>query len=223
MPPSGNLRTPAPVQAENELLSAVMQRLGNPACDVFIVGDGSGSGWAEACGWAATLIDLRNQARRFFYGGMDCGSINFAEAMPYVQALTWYDVHYGKQMLKQLGHLNVHILTDSQVIARWGNAAVHASEHLPRKMIALWATVRELRRLGYHCKFHWAPRMTTELNWAADLIAGISRREIMNAMDPAYVNGADPATRAAAAIGNLIFHDPETGDRLDPYRLNPSS
>ena len=203
-------------------MSAIIQRIGNPRWDVLIVGDGSGSGWAQACGWAATLIDNRRQARRFFYGGMDCGSVNFAEAMPYVQSLTWYDHHYGKESLEQVGFLNVHILTDSQVIAQWGTRAQQSEGDLPRKMLAIWATMREYRRLGYHCTYHWAPRLTTTLNWAADIMAGICRREVTAAFDPAYIAGADHAIRAANAIGNLVFHDPETGLRLDPYQLNPT-
>ena len=152
---------------------------------------------------------------------MDCGSVNFAESMPYIQALTWYDAHHGKKLLKQLGHLNVHILTDSQVIARWGTQSMQAGlVDLPRKHLAIYSAMREYRRLGYHCHFHWAPRMTTETNWAADLMAGITRREVINAADPAYVAGPDFATRAANVIDNLRFYDPDTGQQLDPYAVN---
>ena len=207
---------------ERQTLSQVIARLGNPQWDILLVGDGSGSGWAHAAGWAATIVDNRqNQARRFFYGACDCGSVNLAETMPYLQALTWYDVHHGREMLRQVGFLRVHILTDSQVIATWGNRAMAPTGEVPRKMPVFWAGMRELRRLGYHCQFHWAPRMTTELNWAADLMAGITRREVINALDPTYVSGADPATRAANAVGNLVFYNPETGERLDPYDINP--
>lgn len=200
----------------------ILQRLGNPRWDILIVGDGSGSGWANACGWAATIIDKATQGRRFFYGGMDCGSVNFAESMPYIQAMTWYDNHHGKKMLDELGFLNVHILTDSQVIAQWGNRAMQSEGELPRKQMALWAAARELRRVGYHCTFHWAPRLTTGLNWAADIMAGISRLAVTAALDPAYISGDNPAVRAANAIGNLVFYDPETGRPLDPYTINPS-
>jgi len=196
--------------------------MGNPQWDVLLVGDGSGSGWAHACGWAATLICRRHQARRFFYGGMDCGSVNFAESMPYIQAITWYDAHHGKALLKQLGMLRVHILTDSQVIAGWGTKAMQGHSELPRKHIGLFSAMREYRRLGYHCNFHWAPRMTTELNWAADLMAGLTRREVINAGDQSYVVGKDPAIRAANAIGNLTFFDPDTEQPLDPYAHNAS-
>lgn len=223
IPSSRASARPTQDRPERELLSQVMQRLGNPKWDLFIVGDGSGSGWDNACGWAATLIDKNFQVRRFFYGGMDCGSVNFAESMPYIQSLTWYDTHHGKHALESIGYLNVVILTDSQVIAQWGNKAMSIDgEALPRKQLALWAGVRELRRVGYHCQFHWAPRMTTELNWAADLMAGLTRREVMNAAEPDYVAGANHAARAANAVANLVFHDPETGERLNPYLINPA-
>ena len=225
MPPSNKSRpsSPAPQgRPARELLSQVLQRIGNPQCDIFIVGDGSGSGWAHACGWASVLIDMQTGDRRLFYGGMDCGSVNFAESMPYLQSLTWYDNHRGKDLLQQLGHLNVVVLTDSQVIANWGNRTMSPEGgDPPRKQLALWGGMLALRRVGYHCRFHWAPRMTTELNWAADLMAGLTRREVMNAADPTYVAGTDYATRAAAAVGNLVFHDPESGRPLSPYEVNP--
>lgn len=209
--------------SERQTLQAVLERIGNPSWDLLIVGDGSGSGWHHACGWAATLVCNRTQGRRFFYGGMDNGSVNFAESMPYIHALTWYDKHYGKELLQNLGHLNVHILTDSQVIAQWGTQAMQPDNvsELPRKQLILFAGLREFRRLGYHCRFHWAPRMTSEFNWAADVIAGLARAEVMKAADPSYVIGNDHATRAANAIGNLVFHDPLTGQPLNPYNVNP--
>ena len=153
-------RSKQETRPETQTLQLLLNKMGNPQWDVILVGDGSGSGWAHACGWAATLICRRHQARRFFYGGMDCGSVNFAESMPYVQAITWYDAHHGKALLKQLGMLRVHILTDSQVIAGWGTKAMQGHSEIPRKHIGLFSAMREYRRLGYHCNFHWAPRMT---------------------------------------------------------------
>jgi len=207
--------------SERQLLAQVLEKMGHPAYDLLLVGDGSGSGRNHACGWAATLIENRHQRRRFFYGGMDCGSVNFAESMPYVQAITWYDAMFGKEMLENLQFLRVHVLTDSQVIASWGNKATSPVGRLPRKQLAIWAPMRELARIGYRFEFHWAPRQTTELNWAADLMAGLSRREVMNAADPAYVMGVGHAARAAAAIDNLVFYNPDTNQRLDPYLINP--
>jgi hypothetical protein len=210
-----------PNHLQGSLEHMVLSKLGNPKWDLLIVGDGSGSGWNQACGWAATLVDNVYGARRFFYGGMDCGSVNLAESMPYLHALSWYDAHHGKTLLKQLGFLRVHVLTDSQTIATWGNRAASPEGELPRKQLAFWAGIRELRRIGYQCEFHWSPRITTELNWAADLMAGLSRLEIIQAKFPGQIAGEDAATRAANAIGNLVFYNPETGQPINPYQFNP--
>jgi len=151
---------------------------------------------------------------------MECGSVNFAESMPYCQAVGWFDANYGKERLRARGYLNVHILTDSQVVATWGNRAMSPTGDVSRKHAFLWAGMKEMRRLGYHCVFHWAPRMTTHANWATDLLAGLARAEIQRAIDPSYVQG-DVAQRAATALDNLQFRDPETQELIDPHKINP--
>lgn len=216
-------RQSRPQERTFPLLHDIIRHIGSPAWDILIIGDGSGTGWGDACGWASVLISNRLQARRFFYGGMDCGSINMAEMLPYAQALSWYDAFYGKDQLKQLQTLNVHILTDSQTIAQWGTYAMRdAPAPLPRKAIALSGTFRAFKEVGYHCHFHWAPRMSTDINWASDLIAGLCRREILDRMGSTGLNGNDPATRAAEAIGRMRFCNPQTGELLDPYTLSPA-
>lgn len=201
-----------------ELLQAVLDRAGITSWDVLLVGDGSGTGWQDACGWAAVLIDRESRGRRLFHGAMNVGSVNFAETMPYLQAINWYDqVGGGKDRLKQQGFIRVHIITDSQVIANWGTRAASSGD-LPRKHIMLWAGVRELRRLGYQFYFHWANRSTTLLNWTADLIAGLSRREILQLAGSEH--DTDLATRAARALENVRFDDPSTGQAISLYHLN---
>ncbi len=202
-----------------ETLQAILRRLNITAWDLFIIGDGSGSGWNSACGWAGCLCDHQSHARRFFWGGMNLGSVNCAESMPYMQALTWFDAVYGKERLKARGHLNVHVLTDSQTIATWGNRAMSPEGTLPRSNIAIWAPMREYRRLGYHCQFYWAARSTTQLNWASDLIAALCRQEIQRAMDPRIGDGV-LSIRAANAIAKVKFHGPDD-QPINPYHLNP--
>src|SRR5690606_3956202 len=112
--PTSRLRQRIDVRPPAGLLTDILQKINATNCDMLIVGDGSGPGWQHASGWAATVVCMRHHARRFFYGAMNCGSGNMAELMPYIQTLTWYDTHYGRELLKTLGYLNVHILTDSQ-------------------------------------------------------------------------------------------------------------
>ena len=205
-----------------QLLYDLIHQLGSPKWDLLIVGDGSGSGWDGAAGWAATLVENRQvPLRRFFYGGCDSGSVNLAESMPYLQSLTWYDTYHGKERLRKTGLLNVHIVTDSQTVAKWGTNAMSAHAELPRKMLALWSGMRELRRLGYNCQFHWLPRQTTELNWVADLIAGLSRGAVIHAKNSDMFKNGDVAKAAASAISSLVFYDPETEEPLSPYNYNP--
>lgn len=190
---------------------------------MLIVGDGSGSGWDAPCGWASCLIDRTQpdqHGRRFFYGGMNAGSVNMAEALPYGQALAWYDNTFGKQKLEQMGSLRVHILTDSQVTANYLIRVNSLEAALPRKHIPVWAPMREYRRCGYLYYPHWAPRATTQFNWAADIIAGLTRSAV------AGVCTKEPTeiTRAAvAAINSVEFL---SGDAIpvaiSPYDLHPS-
>lgn len=211
--------------SEVVLLQTVLDRLQIRLWDLLLVGDGSGSGWANHCGWGGVLVDRNNlvgrnfHGRRFFYGAMNQGSVNLAESMPYLHSLQWYDANFGKELLRSRGTLNVHILTDSQTIAQWGTRAMTPGTDVPRKGLVVWAAMRELRRVGYRCQMHWAPRLTTEMNWCADLIAGLCRVQMQAAL---AVNLDDTiANRAAQAFDQLVFRDSETGEPLTPYQFNP--
>ena len=186
------------------------------------MGDGSGTGWNDACGWASVLIDRHTKSRKTFYGGMNLGSVNLAEMMPYFQALSWYHNAHGMARLKERCPLHVHVITDSQVTALHGNRAASGHENLPKiGHRALWAAMREFKALGYQLEYHWAERSDSGLNYLSDLIAGLSRREIKHI--DANITGVDGvlAVRGANAIGQVTFKDPETGDPISPYEINP--
>lgn len=206
---------------EVELLQAVLERIGSPQWDLLIVGDGSGAGWDTACGWCGVLIDNQTRLRKILWGAMNIGSVNSAESLPYLQALSWFDAKHGRERLRARGILNVHIITDSKVIATWGTKAMSPAGDLPRANVAYWAAMREFRRLGYHCHFHWANRSTTQLNWTADLIAGMARRELQAASKQVeFPEGI--SQRALQAVAGLQFANPETGEPIDIYHLNPT-
>jgi hypothetical protein len=158
--------------------------------------------------------------RRFFYGALNAGSVNLAEAMPYQQALVWYDNNFGKARLRQTGTIRVHVITDSQVIASLGPRACQLATELPRKHIPVWAPLREYRQLGYDIRFHWAPRMTNQFNWAADVIAGLCSDQMKElGLLPADRNTAQAA---AAAIATVDFVD-ATNHPVDIYDLHPQT
>lgn len=215
--PSADFRIP--LTTEYDPLQPLLDRLHITTYDLLLVADGSGNAWDKACGWAGILIDRQTRGRRVCYGAVNQGSISFAETIPYLHLLSWFDQHYGKERLQSLGSLNVHIVTDSQVVANWGTAAMSPSAPIPRKQCVFWAAMRHLRSLGYVCKFHWAPRLSTELNWAADLIAGLARVAMIDLPGTQAVDSMTLGQRAATAISSLDFKSPD-GNPLDVYTLH---
>lgn len=182
-------------------LTTVLAKLGVAIddWDIVLVGDGSGSGWLDPCGWASVLIEKLTDCRRTFYGGMNAGSINLAELLPYVHALSWYHARFGEDRLaRSHGILRVHILTDSEVTKNVGTRVMlHGT--LPKGNRAMWATILEFGRMGYRMTFHWIGRETMALNWLCDALAGNAR----------------------AAVKDIVLQD-LTGKDLNAYDFNPS-
>jgi len=201
-----------------ELLQQVLERAKIDRWDILIIGDGSGTGWKDACGWAGILIDRAYHMRLLVDGAQNLGSINLAEMMPYLMGLINYHEQQGKRQLKMRSPLQVHIITDSQVTCYHGIAAAKPEEPLPKvSHRALWAGMRELGRMGYRIHYHWAERSTSMLNWASDLIAYLARKGVKN------LEGEEElAARARAAIEQVRFVDPADGSAIDIHSLNPS-
>ena len=199
-----------------EKLQEVLNRFRIAQWDVVLVGDGSGNTWNAPCGWSAVLLDRQTRGRRVFFGAANTGSINFAELMPYLQALAWYDNNYGSDRIRKVGILQVHVITDSQVIATEGNR-VFAGERLPRSRALVWGSMTALRTCGYAIQFHWAPRATLGLNWMADCLAGLSRRTLIAATKPPSLIELDTVIESVSNQPSLSH---ELRQRLDPYAIN---
>ena len=139
--------------------------------DVLIVGDGSGSQCDNACGWSSVLIDRETQNRRLFGGHANAGSVNFAEAMPFIQAMTWYDHFYGQHRNKdKIGLCDVHIVTDSQTIANMGNQAV-TRKQVSRALTHLTSFIAAYMKLKYRFTWHWIPRNEFQLTEIVDRLS----------------------------------------------------
>lgn len=180
MPPTPPAKSTRQKRAEASLpqlqtVEQIIQYIQVPRWDVLLVGDGSGTGWNDGIGYAVGMVDRHTRTSKFMYGAMYPASVNFAEQMPYLHALTWFHANGGRDIVKSLGQLHVPIVTDSQVIASHGAQASDMSQSLPTTQTFLWAQWRELLRYGYVCSFHWAPRSTSLLNWACDLLASLAR------------------------------------------------
>jgi ribonuclease HI len=151
----------------------VLDQLNIRDWDVLLFGDGSGHGWGIGCGWSCILIDRLSRSRKMLYGSMNSGTVNVGELMAYVHAMLWYSGQIAKAGTKKRP-LNVHVVTDSRVIANQGTAVELAGNESVANR-ALWMSMKALSRQGFVFHYHWIERLTVELNWGADQMAGKAR------------------------------------------------
>jgi len=149
--------------------------------DALIVGDGSGTGWKMGAGWAAVLIDKYSGARKLFYGAMNTGTVTLGELFPYLHALSWYTGRDGpgRHRRRELQAVNrqmqIHIVTDSQIIATCGNNPGSRRSHQE-----LWAAFDEYRKRGFVLAFHFIERDRVNLNVLVDEISRQARLDVEN-------------------------------------------
>lgn len=154
--------------------------------DALIVGDGSGTGWKMGAGWAAVLIDKYSGARKLFYGAMNTGTVTLGELFPYLHALSWYTGRDGpgRHRRRELQAVNrqmqIHVVTDSQIIAIAGNRPESRRSHQE-----LWAAFDEYRKRGFALTFHFIERDRVDLNVLADEISRQARLDVEDTYDRA--------------------------------------
>jgi hypothetical protein len=173
--------------------------------DLCLVGDGSGNSWKNGCGWACVLVDRVSQWQSPFFGGMSAGSISLAEFMPYFQALSFYHHEFGRERLKFRGRLQVHVITDSQVISQHGNQVADPRNALPKTQQAMWAGMREFGTMGYEFHYHWARRSTSVLNKYVDLLSVMGRKSMQELTSPTLSLHQRMQIRRVAQIGQLAL------------------
>jgi ribonuclease HI len=150
-------------------LQDLLMRFNIKDWDVLLVGDGSGSQWERACGWACVLVEQAILTPKLFYGAASAGTNYTAELEAYLRPMLWYSEGPGKERLKwrasgrttPLGQ--VHILTDCQTLAKQGNGFVRRDRNRP-----LWAALEKIAEQGYQFHWHWMPREACALNQWAD-------------------------------------------------------
>jgi hypothetical protein len=147
--------------------------------DAVIIGDGSGQGWKMGAGWASVLIDRASAARKLFYGGLNTGTVTLGELLPYLHALSWYTgkdgpgTHRRKEKLALGKQMQVHIVTDSQIIAMAGNNPESRNTHQE-----LWKAFDEYRARGFVITFHFVDRARVNMNVLVDEVARQARVDI---------------------------------------------
>jgi ribonuclease HI len=171
---------PRPLAAPAEAgpgLEDLARALGIDAFDLLLVGDGSGTVYAEPAGWSCLAYDRIGGSVVLHAGAVTGGTNNFAELAPYVHAL-WF--HHQEHPLG--GPFRAHVVSDSELTVRCGNR-----QYARRANGALWAAVEWFERNGYRLRWHHLGRATSPWNRLADEVAGRARRLITELRNPGGV------------------------------------
>ena len=142
--------------------------------DLLLVGDGSGTVYAEPAGWSCLAYDRIKDSIVLHAGAVTAGTNNFAELAPYAHAL-WF--HHQEHPLG--GPFRAHVVSDSELTVRCGNR-----QYTRRANGALWAAIEWFEGQGYRLRWHHVARATIPWNRLADEVAGRARRAIAGINGP---------------------------------------
>ena len=147
-----------------ESLEALAEELRLPDHDLLLVGSGSGSVYERPVGWACVAYDRLKPRVTVHAGALTCGTNNFAELVPYAQAL-WH--HHQDHGQPTEANTEVAIVSDSEVMVRCGNR-----EYGRNANACLWAAVEWFERCGYRLSWRHVRRASIDWHMWAGTIAG---------------------------------------------------
>lgn len=185
---TGRRSPPLSVKRAVAEIQPLLEKLHVDRWDYVIVGDGSGSNWANGCGWGSISIDSLTLTPQFWYGSMNRGTVNLGEMLAYLQPLTWIlSEEARRRSAGQLVRLcEIHIITDSAYCRTQGES----KDLCPAKNGALWQLFADFRRQGLNLHWHWEPRELLGLNRYADRISR-AMREMVDATAIQTMMGAE--------------------------------
>jgi ribonuclease HI len=143
--------------------------------DFALFGDGSGSVWSREAGWASVLVERETRLRYVFCGGVNLGTVNFAEIMAFVHPMTWLLAR--EEAVRREGGFRayrVHVFTDSEYAK--SAAELKPGGRLGRmKNVLLLSLAADVRSRGFVTQWHWLRRATNRLHDKADEMSKITR------------------------------------------------
>lgn len=153
-------------------------KVGDDAWDVLILGDGSGSKWGHAVGFASVMFDRRTRGFKRWFGALNDGTVNLAEIMAYMAPLTFLSTQAldAKESGMRFKVIRVHIFTDSQYCRDTGTRGCS----MQGKNGLLWECLKSVNRVGVIPHWHWIRRETSPFNSLVDRLSKLSRHAIMN-------------------------------------------
>jgi ribonuclease HI len=149
-------------------LEALAEELALPAFDLLLLGDGSGTVYDEPAGWACAAYDRVKAQVTLHAGAVSCGTNNFAELAPYVQALWHHHQDHGQD---PPASVRVIIVSDSELTVRCGNR-----RYTRKANGCLWAAVEWFEARGYRLAWRHLRRNSTGWHAWVDRVAGRARR-----------------------------------------------
>lgn len=154
-----------------------------PDFDLLLVGDGSGTSYDRPAGWACLAYDRRKAKVTVHAGGATCGTNNFAELAPYVQAL-WH--HHQDHGQAPRAPVRVQVVSDSELTVRCGNG-----RYARRANGCLWAAVSWFEENGYRLAWRHVPRNSNPWNALADRVAGEMRTSLLGKLSAGQPGAED--------------------------------
>jgi|SRR5579871_4405928 len=162
-------------------LEALAEELEIYDFDLLLVGDGSGSVYDQPCGWVCAAYDRLKSEVTLHAAALSCGTNNFAELAPFVQALWFHHQVHGKQ---QASAVEAAIISDSEVTVRCGQR-----EYSRNANGCLWSAVEWFEEHGYRLSWRHVRRCSNAWNSWADQNAGYMR-QIMESQRHALLGGS---------------------------------
>jgi ribonuclease HI len=172
---------PVEAAASLELLATQLDLAG---FDLLLAADGSGTDYGHPAGWACVAYDRATGRVNLHLGGLSCGTNNFAELAPFLQAL-WHDHQENGQAVQ--GPRRVMAVTDSELTVRCGNRQYSRSANG-----CLWAGVGWFEERGY--ELTWTHVRRNSDPWAAwlDEMARFARSLLEEALKVLSPSPAGP-------------------------------
>ena len=164
----GPFTSPVEIMAS---LEALAEELHLPDHELLLVGDGSGTVYQQPAGWACVAYDRLKPQVVVHAGGLTCGTNNFAELAPYVQALWHHHQDHGQAPRVPV---EVAIVSDSELTVRCGNRQYSRNANG-----CLWAAIDWFETRGYRLHWQHVRRASNSWNVWADQAAAYIRSVIV--------------------------------------------
>lgn len=160
----------------------ILSSTGFTKYDAVFIGDGSGSKYGQAGGWACKIYDYNSIVSHTLYGNISDTTINICELTPYIYTMDYYHKNIAPVRWQQLklagtpfGPIRIHIITDCEILVKQGNGL-----HKRKTNAAFWSCFDYYETEGYNFCWHFVEREFLQDNILCDKISKDMRKMVKN-------------------------------------------